>query len=110
MVCCVTPSCKQDRLTPNARTFVDRRGGAPLVVLALAFFLVLGDRWSSLLRFLLGVGLSMAPMCGVGIHPLVFFVSPGGWVRFAVMAFAVAAIVRIAETVWDRRQAQEPEV
>lgn len=52
----------------------------------------------------------MAPMCGVGIHPLVFFVSPGGWVRFAVMAFAVAAIVRIAETVWDRRQAQEPEV
>lgn len=80
--------------------------GTRLVILALAFLLGLGHRWSSLLAFLLCVGLSMVLMYGVGIHPLGFFVSPGGWLWFVIMALVVAATVRRGGTIWDRRLAQ----
>lgn len=76
------------------------------VPLSGSFVLVLGDRWSALLPFVLSVGLIMLLLWwGWGLHPLGFFVSPGGWMFLGIVAVIAAVVVRLLLVVWDRRTA-----
>jgi hypothetical protein len=77
-----------------------------LVSLSLSFLVVFGDRWSALGPFALAVGLLILLLWwGLGLHPLGFLVSPGGWLFLGGVSFIAALVVRLLLVFWDRRTA-----
>jgi hypothetical protein len=63
------------------------------IILGAVWLLVLHKR-STLLPFLISIAVLMFVFTLVGLEPLAFFVSYGGYVLFAVVSLLVALVVR----------------
>lgn len=77
----------------------------PILILLGAFLLAFQHSWKFLVPFLTGVGLLLLVLYAIGIHPLGFFVSVGGWILFAAASVFVAVGVRLVSVLVARRTA-----